>query len=60
MQQATLRRLGEVCVVRHRAEGWLDHEPGLGDAWLAYLALAPDAVVVDLMGDGEAWIGGEG
>jgi hypothetical protein len=34
-----------------QAEGLLDSEPGLGNRWLAYLALAPAEVISDSMGE---------
>jgi len=49
LRQAALRRLIELGVVGPRTEALLDLEPGLGDRWLAYLALAPASVVEDLM-----------
>lgn len=54
LRLAALRRLAEVGVVGRRAEDLLDQEPGLGDAWLAYLALAPGEVVGEIMGEGPA------
>jgi hypothetical protein len=50
LRLAALRRLGEVGVVGGRAETLLEMEPGLGDAWLAYLALAPGSAIADLLG----------
>jgi hypothetical protein len=47
---AAQSRLVEVGVVDQRAESLLEMEVGLSDAWLAYLALAPDAVIDDLLG----------
>ncbi len=49
LRQAALRRLGESGVDVRRSEGLLELEPGLGDRWLAYLALAPASVVDDLL-----------
>ena len=34
----------------HHGQKIIDSDPGLGDAWLAYLALAPKPVVDDLYG----------
>ena len=49
LRQAALRRLDLSGVVARRADALLDSDSGLGDAWLAYLALAPDAVIDDLL-----------
>ncbi len=49
LRHVALGRLHELGVVGPRAEGLLDLEPGLGDAWLAYLALAPATVIEDLI-----------
>jgi hypothetical protein len=49
LRRAALRRLVEHGVDEGRAEGLIDLEPGLGDRWLAYLALAPTSVVDDLL-----------
>jgi hypothetical protein len=51
LRQTALRRLTDFGVVEQQAETLLDMEPGLGDAWPVYLALAPDAVIDDLIGD---------
>ena len=50
LRLAALRRLAEAGVVGQRAEILLGSEPGLGDAWLAYLGLAPASVLDDLLG----------
>jgi hypothetical protein len=41
--------LHELGVVGPQAEALLDREPTLGDAWLAYLVLAPATVINDLL-----------
>lgn len=46
---AARRRLGEFDVVDQRAEILFEMEVGLGDAWLAYLGLAPASVLDDLL-----------
>lgn len=51
LRQAALRRLVEFGVDGTRAEGLLDEEPGFGDAWFAYLTLAPESVIEDVLGD---------
>ena len=51
LRRSALLRLGEVGVDGGRAAGLLDSEPGLGDAWLACVALAPASVLVDLIDD---------
>jgi len=51
LQVAALHRLSELGVQGDEAEMLLDLEPTLGDAWLAYLALAPATVVEDLLGE---------
>lgn len=48
LRQVALRRLVELGVEDGLAEGLLDQEPGLGDRWPAYVALAPASVVNDL------------
>jgi hypothetical protein len=45
-----MERLDKLGVVGLPAEQLLDMEPSLGDAWLAYLALAPQSVIDDLLG----------
>jgi hypothetical protein len=50
LRQTALRRLDELGVSGPHAEAVLDMEPALGDAWLAYLALASTSVIDDLMG----------
>ena len=52
LRQVALHRLLEVGVIGTRADGLLDLEPGLGDAWLAYMALAPASVIDELMKPG--------
>jgi hypothetical protein len=49
LRHAALRRLDESGMDGSRAEGLLELEPGLGDRWLAYLALAPASVLDDLL-----------
>ena len=49
MRNVALGRLHELGVVGAAAEGLIDSEPGLGDAWLAYMALAPESVIDELM-----------
>jgi hypothetical protein len=50
LRQAALGRLVGVGIVGGRDKSLLDQEPGLGDAWVAYLALAPESVIEDLIG----------
>jgi hypothetical protein len=50
LREIALGRLYELGLIGPRAEGLLDQEPGLRDAWLAYIALAPQSVIDDLMG----------
>jgi len=50
MRQVALGRLHGLGVSGPPAEVLLDLEPDLGDAWLAYLTLAPATVIDDLMG----------
>ncbi|WP_435018548.1 hypothetical protein TA3x_000525 [Tundrisphaera sp. TA3] len=50
LRLAALRRFGEVGVDGDRAAGLLDQEPGLGDAWLACLALVPGSVLGEILG----------
>ena len=52
LRTAAIKRLVEVCEVGQRAEALIDMEPGLGDAWLTYLALAPASLLVNLLQDG--------
>jgi hypothetical protein len=52
LRQVAWLRLAELGVVGDRAETLLDMEPGLGDAWLAYVALAPSSVVSDMLATG--------
>jgi hypothetical protein len=50
LRQVALGRLYDLGLIGPRAESLLDQEPKLGDAWLAYIALAPESVIDDLMG----------
>jgi hypothetical protein len=50
LRLAARRRLAEVGVVDQHVEALIDMEPGLGDAWLAYVALMPGAVIRELVG----------
>lgn len=52
LRQVALGRLIDVGIEARRAEEVLDSEPGLGDRWLAYLALAPRSVIGDLLDAG--------
>ena len=52
LRRSALLRLGEVGVDGVQAAGLLVSEPGLGDAWLACVALAPASGLVDLRDDG--------
>ena len=54
MRRAALRRLEASGVSAKVATTLVDLEPGLGDSWLAYLALAPKTVIEDLLGRGTA------
>lgn len=56
LRQVALGRLLEAGVIGAPADALLDLEPDLGDAWLAYVALATESVVVDLL---EYSVGGE-
>jgi hypothetical protein len=49
MRHAALGRLA-MAGVSGKTVNLLDLEPGLGDSWYAYLALAPEAVIEDLLG----------
>jgi hypothetical protein len=49
LREVARSRLEEIDVVGARAEKLIDSEPGLGDAWLAYLGLAPKAVIEDCL-----------
>lgn len=49
LRQAARRILAEMGLSDEQAEGLLESEPGLGDRWSAYLALAPAEVVYDLI-----------
>ena len=53
LQRAARLRLVELGMDGGRAEHLLEMEPGLGDSWLAYLALAPATVIQDLIGRDE-------
>ena len=48
LRLAARRNLAEMGLSDEQVEGLLDSEPGLGDRWLAYLALAPNNGVNDL------------
>ena len=50
LRQPAVRWLHELGVSGQQAEALLDMEPSLGDRWLAYLALAPEAVIGDVIG----------
>jgi hypothetical protein len=50
LREVALGRLYDLGLIGPRAETLLDQEPGLRDAWLAYIALAPATVIDDLMG----------
>lgn len=50
LRRAALDRLTEAGVEGEVAERLLGSEPGFGQAWLAYLALIPTAVIDDLVG----------
>ncbi len=52
LRQVALRRLAEAGVEDGLAEGLLGSESGSGDRWLAYLALAPDSVINDMLAPG--------
>lgn len=54
LRQAALRRLAESIMEGSQVEGLLGSEPGLGDRWLAYLALASDSLVEGLC-EGQDW-----
>lgn len=49
LRSATLRRLTELDVARDIAEQVLDSEAGMGDRWLAYLALAPASLINEIV-----------
>jgi hypothetical protein len=49
LRQAALRRLAAAAVLEQFAEALLDSEPGLGDAWLAYVALSSPPVIEDML-----------
>lgn len=49
LRGATLRRLVELDVARDTAERVLDLETGMGDRWLAYLALAPASLIGEIV-----------
>jgi hypothetical protein len=51
--RVAVQRLAGLRVTGYSTETLLDMEPGLGDAWLAYVALAPGTVVEDLLGPNE-------
>ena len=48
LREAAVRRLAEVGVRPEEAEVLTLNEPKLGNAWLAYLVLAPKSVIDDL------------
>ena len=50
LRRAALIRLAEVGVDGDVSATLVDSEPGLGDAWLAYLALASEVVLGNIMG----------
>ena len=52
LRRSALLRLSEVGVDGGRAAALLDSEPGLGDAWLACVTLAPASVLEDLIDAG--------
>jgi hypothetical protein len=54
LRLAALKRLGKFDVVGQRAEALLGLGMGLGDAWLAYVALAPAEVIGDIREGGRA------
>ena len=47
LRRAALIRLAEVGVEVGLSTALVDSEPGLGDAWLAYLALSPTSILND-------------
>ena len=49
LREVAMRRLAEFGVRPEQAEVLVSSEPKLGDAWLAYLALAPISVIDDLI-----------
>lgn len=51
LRWVALRRLVADGMGAERAKALVGEEPGLGDAWSAYLALAPESVIEDLLGD---------
>ena len=50
LRRSALLHLGEIGVDGGRAAALLDSEPGLGDAWLAFVALAPEMMIGELSG----------
>ena len=48
LRRAARLRLAESGIDGGRAEGLLDLEPGLGDRWFVYMALAPASIIEDL------------
>ena len=52
LRHATERRLVEAGVTGAPLRSALDLEPDLGDGWYAYLALAPETVIRDLIEEG--------
>ena len=51
LRRAAERRLVAAGVTDSMTMTLLDLEPGLGDSWSAYMALAPETVIRDLLGD---------
>jgi hypothetical protein len=49
LRQAALRRLADLGMEKGVVDRLLVMGPGLGDGWLAYLALAPEVVISDLI-----------
>lgn len=48
LRTAARRNLAEMGLSDEQAEGLLESEPGLGDRWFAYLALASSSIVNDM------------
>lgn len=48
LRLAARRNLAEMGLSDEQAEGLLESEPGLGDRWSAYLALASSSIVNDM------------
>jgi hypothetical protein len=49
LREVALRRLAELGVRPEQATVLISSEPKLGDAWIAYIALAPISVIDDLI-----------